>query len=66
MSDGGAIAVEQVTDLGQTHPTTDMSEVHRDLSRKRGSRRAPRLPAQILDTNFEYGGDRRLDRPPDP
>jgi hypothetical protein len=27
MSDGGAIAVEQVTDLGQAHPTADMGEI---------------------------------------
>jgi hypothetical protein len=66
MSDGGAIAVEQVTDLGQAHPTADMGEIHRDLSRERGPCRAPRLPAQILDTNLEHGGDCRFDRPPDP
>ena len=51
MSDGGAIALEKVTDLGQTHPAADMGEIHRHLSRERGSRRAPRPAAQIFDTD---------------
>ena len=56
MRDGGAIALEKVTDLGEAHPTADMGEIHRDLPRKRGSRRAPRPAAQILDSNLEHGG----------
>jgi hypothetical protein len=62
MSDGGAIALEKVTDLGEAHPAADVGEIHRDLSGKRGSRRAadPRYQSRTR------GSDCRLDRPPDP
>ena len=66
MRDGGAIALEKVTDLGEAHPTADMGEIHRDLPGKRGSHRTPRPAAHILDSNLEHGSDCRFDRPPDP
>ena len=41
MRDGGAVPLEQVTDLGQAHPTAYMGEIHRHLARKRCSRCRP-------------------------
>jgi hypothetical protein len=43
MSDGGAVALEKVTDLGEAHPAADMGEIHGHLSGKNAVRAEPRV-----------------------